>query len=118
VTLSLRWHDDVPGDLAAVRSHYGVEAFEEARSLITSLPGDPLVGDWLDRHDTTGDLSTCRKVKFGPDEVGEDGANLGPALRLVYRLVPSNRDAQKVEVLAVARRRDLEAYVLAADRLT
>ena len=117
MTLPLRWHDDVPGDLAAVKAHYGLAVFAQARALVTSLPGDPLLGDWLDRHDATGDLSTCRKVKFGPDEVDENGANLGPALRLVYRLLPSNHDVQKVEVLAVARRRDLEAYVLTADRL-
>lgn len=118
MTLPLRWHDDVPGDLAAVRANFGVDAYEQARQLVASLPGVPLLGDWLDRHDATGDLSTCRKVKFGPDELDRDGVNLGPSLRLVYRLLPSNHDAQQVEILAIARRRDLEAYVLAADRLT
>jgi hypothetical protein len=114
VTLPLRWHDDVPGDLATVRGRYGTQAFEEARRLVASLPGDPLLGDWLARHDTTGDLSTCRKVAFGPDEFDDAGANLGPALRLVYRLLPSNTTLQQVEVIAIARRRDLEAYALAA----
>lgn len=117
MTLPLRWHDAVPRDLAAVKAQYGVEAFEEARQLVSQLPGDPLLGDWLARHETTGDLSTCRKVKFGPDEMDERGVNLGPALRLVYRLLPTNQDVQQVEVLAVAPRRDLEAYALAADRI-
>lgn len=113
----MRWHDDVPADLASVREAFGRDVYEEARELIAALPGDPMAGDWLVRHDVTGDLSTCRKVKFGPDEVDEHGDNLGAALRLVYRLVPSNTDVQKVEILVVARRRDLEAYVLAAARL-
>lgn len=117
MTLPLRWHDAVPGDLASLKAQYGVEAFEEARRLVSQLPGDPLLGDWLARHETTGDLSTCRKVKFGPDELDERGVNLGPALRLVYRLLPTNHDVQQVEVLAVASRRDLEAYALAADRI-
>jgi hypothetical protein len=117
VTLPLRWHDDVPAELAAVKAQYGREAFEEARTLVPSLPGDPLLGDWLDHHDATGDLSTCRKVTFGPDETDDAGVNLEPALRSVYRLLPSNHDVRKVEVLAVAPRRDLEAYALAAGRL-
>lgn len=116
MTLPLRWHDDVPADLAEVRTQYGQDVFAEARRLVTALPGDPLLGDWLDRH-ATGDLSTCRKVRFGPDEVDERGANLGPSLRLVYRLLPSNTDVQQVEILSVARRRDLEAYAIAAARL-
>lgn len=113
----LRWHDDVPADLAAIRERYGDAAFEEARRLIAALPGDPLRGDWLERHGDTGDLSACRKVAFGPDEMDDEGRNLGPALRLVYRLLPANTDVQRVEVLVVAPRRDLEAYAVAAARL-
>lgn len=118
MTLPLRWHDDVPADLAAVKARYGRDAFEEARRLVASLPGNPLLGDWLERHGATGrDLSTCRNLEFGPDEVNDAGVNLGPSLRLIYRLLPSNTDVQQVEVLAVARRRDLEAYAIAAVRL-
>ncbi|MEX0705770.1 MAG: hypothetical protein WD041_04060 [Nitriliruptoraceae bacterium] len=117
MTLPLRWHDDLPGDLSRVRDLYGEAAFTQAREIITALPGDPLLGDWLTDHVSTGDLSTCRKVRFGPDEVTSDGANLGPALRLVYRLLPSNTDVQQVEVCCVAPRRDLIAYALAAARL-
>jgi hypothetical protein len=117
VSLHLRWHDDVPADLASVKRSFGTETFAEARSLIEDLPGDPLLGDWLERHEATGDLSDCRKVKFGPDELAEDGTSLGPALRLIYRLLPSNHDPQTVEVLAVAPRRDLVAYYLASQRI-
>lgn len=117
MTLRLRWHDDVPADLASVKGSFGQAAFEEARTLIADLPGEPLLGDWLERHEATGDLSDCRKVKFGPDELAEDGTDLGPALRLVYRLVPSNHEPRMVEVLAVAPRRDLVAYYLASQRL-
>jgi hypothetical protein len=117
VSLPLRWHDDVPADLRRVRERFGAEAFAQARQVITSLPGDPLLGDWLTDHPGTGDLSTCRKVKLGPDEITPDGTNLGPALRLVYRLLPSNTDVQQVEVLCVAPRRDLIAYAVAAARL-
>lgn len=117
MTLRLRWHDDVPADLAAVKATFGAAAFDEARRLIGDLPGDPLLGDWLAPHGETGDLSSCRKIKFGPDERDDAGVSLGPALRLVYRLLPSNHAPLTVEVLAVAPRRDLVAYYLAAERL-
>jgi hypothetical protein len=117
VRLPLRWHNDLPDDLNRVRQIYGETAFAQARQIITALPGDPLLGDWLTDHASTGDLSTCRKVKFGPDEVTAEGTNLGPALRLVYRLLPSNTDARQVEVLCIAPRRDLIAYAVAAARL-
>jgi len=117
VSLPLRWHDAVVDDLRRVRSQFGDEAFAQSRRVIASLPGDPLLGDWLTEHAQTGDLSTCRKVKLGPDEITPDGVNLGPSLRLVYRLLPSNTDARQVEVLCIGPRRDLIAYALAAERL-
>jgi hypothetical protein len=117
VSLPLRWHDDVPADLRRVRERFGEEALAQARQVIASLPGDPLLGDWLTDHPGTGDLSTCRKVKLGPDEITPDGTNLGPSLRLVYRLLPSNTDVQQVEVLSIAPRRALIAYAVAAARL-
>jgi hypothetical protein len=117
VSLPLRWHDDVPADLRRVRERFGEEAFAHARQLITSLPGDPLLGDWLTDRPGTGDLSSCRKVKLGPDEITPDGTNLGPSLRLVYRLLPSDTDVQQVEVLCIAPRRDLIAYAVAVARL-
>jgi hypothetical protein len=117
VSLPLRWHDDVPADLRRIRDAFGEQAFAQARELITALPGDPLLGAWLADDPSTGDLSACRKVKFGPDEVTRDGTNLGPALRLVYRLLPSNTDIEQVEVLSVGARRDLIAYAVAAARL-
>ena len=118
MTLRLRWHDDVPADLAAVKDSFGTEAFEEARRVIRDLPGNPLLGDWLERHQGTGDLSGCRKVRLGPDELDDGGASLGPALRLVYRLLPSNHAPHTVEVLAVAPRRALVAYYLTSQRLS
>ena len=117
MSLPLRWHDDLPADLRRVRDIYSEAAFAQAREVITALPGDPLLGDWLTDHATTGDLSTCRRVKFGPDEITSEGTNLGPALRLVDRLLPSNTEARQVEVLCVAPRRDLIAYAVAAARL-
>lgn len=117
MSLPLRWHHDVPGDLRRIREVLGDAAFARVREVITALPGDPLLGDWLTDQAGTGDLSTCRKVKLGPDEITPDGTNLGPALRLVYRLLPSNTDAQRIEVLCVAPRRDLIAYAVAAARL-
>ncbi len=116
-TVRLRWHEQVPADIAAVRRWYGPDAVAEARRLVASLPRDPLQGDWLTVDGRTGDLSTCRKVAFGPDEIDAAGRRRGPALRLVHRLLPSNTDLQQVEVLAIGRRRDLEAHALAAGRL-
>ncbi|MEX2549717.1 MAG: hypothetical protein WD638_05795 [Nitriliruptoraceae bacterium] len=117
MSLPLRWHDAVVDDLRRVRNQFGDEAFAEARQSIALLPGEPLLGDWLTEHAQTGDLSTCRKVKLGPDEITPDGDNLGPSLRLVYRLLPSNTDVQQVEVLCIGPRRDLIAYAVAATRL-
>lgn len=117
MSLALRWHDDVPAELRGVRERFGEAAFAQARQVITSLPGDPLLGDWLTDHPGTGDLSACRKVKLGPDEITPDGSNLGPSLRLVYRLLPSNTEIRIVEVLCVAPRRDLVASAVAAARL-
>lgn len=116
MSLPLRWHDDVPADLRKVRELFGQAAFD-VREVITALPGDPLLGEWLTDHADTGDLSACRKVRLGPDEITPEGTNLGPALRLVYRLLPSNTDARQVEVLSVGPRRDLIAYAVAAARL-
>lgn len=118
MTLQLRWHDDIPADLRSVRASFGDKAFAQVRELIAQLPGDPLFGEWLTDHAATGDLSACRKVKFGPDEIADDGSNLGPALRLVYRLNPSNTDPLQVEILCVAPRRDLIAYAVASARLS
>ena len=115
--LSLRWHDAVVDDLRQIPDQFGDEAFAQARQVIASLPDDPLLGDWLTDHAQTGDLSTCRKVRLGPDDISPDGINLGPSLRLVYRLLPSNTDAHQVEVLCIAPRRDLIAYAVAAARL-
>jgi hypothetical protein len=95
VSVPLRWHVDVPADLRRVRERFGEEAFTQARQVITSLPGDPLLGDWLTDHPGTGDLSTCRKVKLGPDEITAEGTNLGPSPGLAYRLLPSNTDVQR-----------------------
>lgn len=117
MSLPLRWHDEVVTDLRRVREQFGEAAFAQARQVIASLPGDPLLGDWLTGHSATGDLSSCRKVKLGPDEIAPDGSNLGPPLRLVYRLLPSNTVAQQVEVLCIGPRRDLIAYAVAAARL-
>ena len=117
MSLPLRWHDDLPADLRRVRETYGEAAFAQAREVITALPGDPFLGDWLTDHVSTGDLSTCRKVWFGPDEITPDSTNLGAALRLVYRLLPSDTEARQVEVLCVTPRRELIAYAVAAARI-
>jgi hypothetical protein len=63
--------------------------------VITSLPGDPLLGDWLTDHPGTGDLSTCRKVKLGPDEITPDGTRLGPSLRLAYAVAAARLRADR-----------------------
>ena len=117
MSLPVRCHDDLPAHLRRVRETYGEAAFAQAREVIAALPGDPFLGDWLTDHVSTGDLSTCRKVRLGLDEIAPDGTNLGPALRLVYGLLPSNTEARQVEVLCVTPRRELIAYAVAAARL-
>lgn len=103
--------------MRSVREVHGQAAFAHAREVTSALPGDPLLGDCLTDHAASGDLSTCRKVRFGPDEITSAGTNLGLALRLVDRLLPSDTDARQVEVLCVAPRRDLIAQAVAAARL-
>ena len=117
MSLPHRWHDAVVDDLRRVHNQFEDEAFAQARQLITSLPNEPLLGTWLTEQAGTGDLSTCRKVKLGLDEITPDGDNLGPSLRLVYRLLPSNTDVHQVEVLCTGPRRELIAYAVAAARL-
>jgi hypothetical protein len=45
VRLPLREHDDVTAGLRRVRERFGEQAFAQARQVITSLPGDPFLGD-------------------------------------------------------------------------
>jgi hypothetical protein len=87
VSLALRWNDDVPADLRRVRERFGEAAFAQARQVTSSLPGDPLLGDWLTDHPGTGHLSACRKVKLGPDEITTDLAAIS------CTTVPTHRPA-------------------------
>lgn len=65
----------------------------------------------LDARVSTGDLGDCFKLYFDPD-----GAQK-PRFRLVYRYTPNEVEAVAIEAVAVGRRRGLEVYVTAAERL-
>ena len=65
----------------------------------------------LGEHVKTGDLSDCYKLYFDP--VG----GIKPRFRLVYRFTPDEVTAVAIEAVAVGERKDLDAYLRAADRL-
>lgn len=69
------------------------------------------MGEWLDVDERIGDLSTCRKIKFGPDH------GRGPIYRLVYRLLPDSYEPVQVEIVAIGPKEDLVAGALAAARI-
>lgn len=108
VDLPIAWQPAAPGD---VEHSVDPEHLGELARVLVALKHRPRMGEWLDVDDRTGDLSDCRKIKFGPDE------GRGPIYRLVYRLLPDNYAPAQVEIVAIGRRADLVAYVMAATRL-
>lgn len=116
-SVPIAWREPVAADVAALVRAYGPTVKALVAAVIADVKADPRLGDWLGYHPDTGDLSDCRKVRFGPHEYDATGADLGPALRFVYRLRPSNTDVDRIEIVAVAPRRALLAYHLASQRL-
>lgn len=106
--LPLAWQPAAPED---AKNNIDAEHRDELARLLVALKHRPRMGEWLRIDDRTGDLSDRRKIKFGPDH------GRGPIYRLVYRLLPDNYEPAKVEIVAIGRKEDLVAYVLAATRL-
>jgi hypothetical protein len=78
---------------------------------VVDIAKGELIGAPLNVRASTGDLSDCFKVYV--DEIG--GPN--PRFRIVYRLLPDPAAPTTVEVIAVGRRDNLDAYRSASMRL-
>jgi hypothetical protein len=105
---TIAWQPQAPADL---RERITEPWRADVAQILVQLKRDPKLGDWLGGDARTGDLSDCRKMKFGPDR------GRGPVYRLVYRLLPDNYAPTQVEIVAIGSKADLEAYALAAARL-
>lgn len=77
----------------------------EAAGLLIRLEDEPRLGLPLGDQ-PPGDLSDCRKLYF--DERRQ---------RIVYRLLPSERNPASADVIAIGPREALEVYELAVARL-
>lgn len=99
-----QWHPDVVADFAALSPDLR-EAYLEQ---VEALKMDPKLGEHLDVHASTGDLSAYRKLKFGRDTPH------GPSHRIVYQLLPDNYAPSQFRVIAVRSREDV--YAIAARR--
>ena len=82
-----------------------------AARLLRELYFDPRIGEPLRERFNLRVLRGCRKVAF--DKQGWRGK---PRFRLVFRNEPDEGSVAKTTVLAVAARKDLEAYRKAATR--
>jgi hypothetical protein len=82
-----------------------------ALDMLVLVRDDKVRGVRLDARAATGDLSDCFKLYFDPD------GSQKPRFRLVYRYTPDEVQAVAIEAVAVGRRRGLEVYVTAAERI-
>jgi hypothetical protein len=79
---------------------------QEAYSLIVKLKSQPLRGGELGPQPEVGDLTGCRRLYF----------NKGRH-RVIYQLLPNDKQPKLVRVLAVGRRANLGVYRDVAWRL-
>ena len=94
---------EVDDDLRALASD---ELRQEALRLLVRLRDEPDLGLRLGKRRDTGDLRGCRKLYFDEDRH-----------RVVYRLLPTEKQPETVDVIAVGPRAEMEVYVEAVRRL-
>lgn len=87
-----------------------------AWDLLDHLRDAPRYGKPLEARVGTGDLSTARSLYVLDFE--QQRIDWPPAYRIVYRLLPSEDEPRKVQVIWAGRRDDLEVYRVAARRLS
>jgi hypothetical protein len=103
VTLPVTVEREVANDYARLPS----EALrDEAIAHVLALGDHPYRGLPLRKTPHLGDLSDCRKILFG-----------GTAFRIVYRLIPNEKEPKKVKVIVIARRAGNHVYLEALRRL-
>lgn len=86
-----------------------------AWELLDHLREHPHFGKQLESNVATGDLSDARSmyvIDFDQQQV-----DWPPPYRIVYRLLPSERDVERVQVIWAGPRDDLAVYRTAARRL-
>lgn len=100
-----------PGAINDIRSLPSKNLQRRALQISLDLHHGTLRGRPLTNNPSTGDLSDCYKVYFDENEEQK------PRYRLVYRHSGAKVETVAVEILAVGRRRLMEAYAAAAERL-
>ena len=89
---------------------------EVAWELLDHLRGAPRYGKPLEARVATGDLAEARSlyvIDFERQQI-----DWPPTYRIVYRLLPSETEPAKAQVIWAGRRDDLEVYRVAARRLS
>ena len=104
MNLRVRSRAEVEGDLTQLVSD---ELRTIALRIIADLGGRPYQGRSL-----RGGLGDCRKVYFDVEGVSER-----PSFRVVYRLIPDERNPTEVDVIAVGPRANLDVYRRVRGRL-
>lgn len=97
-----------------------VEALPEpdrsvAWDLLDHLQEQPRFGKPLEANTATGDLSDSRTLYV--IDFDEELIEHPPPYRIVYRLLPSEQDVQRVQIIWADERDSLEVYRVAARRL-
>lgn len=88
---------------------------EIAWELLDHLREAPFYGKPLEANVATGDLSGTRSLYVIDFE--QQKVKWPPPYRIVYRLLPSDTDPQKAQVIWAGERDDLAVYRTAARRL-
>ena len=86
-----------------------------AWELLDHLRSEPRYGKPLEAHPATSELQAARAlyvIDFAQQQI-----SWPPPYRIVYRLLPSDADAEIVQVIWAGRRDALEVYRTAAQRL-
>jgi hypothetical protein len=86
-----------------------------AWGLLEHLREHPFFGKPLQSSALTGDLSGARSLYV--IDFDHERVQWPPPYRIVYRLLPSERDAQKAQVIWAGPRDDLAVYRTAVGRL-
>jgi len=86
-----------------------------AWDLLDHLRKQPRFGKPLEASTATGDLSDARSLYV--IDFDEKVIEHPPPYRIVYRLLPSEKEIQRVQVIWAGERDSLEVYRVAARRL-
>jgi hypothetical protein len=89
---------------------------EVAWELLDHLRDAPRYGKPLEARVETADLSGARSLYVIDFE--QEQIEWPPTYRIVYRLIPSEAEPEKAQVIWAGRRDDLEVYRVAARRLS